>query len=61
MQSQTTNTPRRPRRMAAVVAAKIGTSIASINGRDMLEVTLRTAWLIARSSESSTSKVCQAN
>ena len=35
--------------------------VAIGNGRDMLEATLKTAWLIARSSHSSTSKVCQAN
>jgi hypothetical protein len=61
MQSQTTNTPRRPRRIAAVIAAKIGTSIANANGRDMLEATLQTAWLIARSSHGLTPIVCQAN
>src|SRR5262249_12086163 len=50
MQSQTTNTPRRPRRIAAVIAAKSGINIASAIGRDMLEAALQTAWLIAKSS-----------
>src|SRR5262249_18294630 len=53
MHSQTTNTPRRPRRMAAVIAAKIGISIAIANERDMLEVTLQSPWLIAGSSHGS--------
>jgi len=61
IQIKTTNPPRRPRRIAAVITAKSGTSIANANGRDMLEAALQTAWLIARSSRGSTSKLCQAN